>query len=146
MLNKMQQSGQANMQQVFNRIMQKSIQKSGAQIDPQDIPNSLGGIIANSMVATIEEAKRNRKQVPPQIVLQSAIDISKEALAKLQLPDEQLDQLMAQVFAVAMEMFLAMSQKIITPEERAKYEQFMQMVSQNMQQGAAPEQQPQGDM
>lgn len=146
MLNKMQQSGQANMQQVFNRIMQKSIQKSGAKVDPQNIPDSLGGIVANAMVATIDEARRNRKQVPPKIVLQGAVDIVKQALSNFSLEQDELEVVMAQVFAVAMEMFLAMSQKIITPEERAKYEQFMQMVSQNMQQGAAPEQQPQGDM
>lgn len=136
MLNKMKQDGQAKMQQVFNGIMQKSIQKSGAQVDPQNIPGSLGMIVANAMIATLEEAKANRKQVPPQIVLQSAVDIVKQALSQFELEPQELEALMAQVFSVAMESFLAMAQETLSPEERTKYEQFMQMVNQGMQQEA----------
>ncbi|MFM2589469.1 hypothetical protein [Vibrio sp. TBV020] len=144
MLNRMKQDGQAKMQQVFNGIMQKSIQKSGAQVDPKNIPASLGLILANAMLATLEEAKANKKQVPAQVVLQSAVDIAKEALSQFSLKPQELEAIMAQVFSVAMESFLAMAQEAISPEERAKYEQFMQMVNQGMQQEAP--QPSQGDM
>ncbi|MGG5572467.1 hypothetical protein [Vibrio diazotrophicus] len=141
MLNKMQQDGQAQMQETFNRIMQKSIQQSGAQVDPNDVPGSLGGIIAFAMAATVEEAQKHKKQVPAQIVIQSAVDIAQQALAQFNIPEEQMDELLSQIFEVAMQQFLAMSQQSLAPEELAKYEQFMQMVSQGMQQ--QPEQPPQ---
>lgn len=139
MLNRMQQNGQAQMQETFNRIMQKSIQQSGAQVDPNDVPGSLGGIIAFAMSATVEEAKKHKKQVPAQIVIQSAVDIAQQALAQFNIPEEQMDELLSQIFEVAMQQFLAMSQQSLSPEELAKYEQFMQMVSQGMQQ---PNEQP----
>ncbi len=122
MLNKMQQNGQAQMQETFNRIMQKSIQQSGAQVDPNDVPGSLGGIIAFAMSATVEEAKNHKKQVPAQIVIQSAVDIAQQALAQFNIPEEQMDELLSQIFEVAMQQFLAMSQQSLAPEERAKYD------------------------
>lgn len=146
MLNRMQQDGQNQMQQTFNRIMQQSIQKSGAQVDPNDVPGSLGGIIAFAMMATVEEAQKHKKQVPAQVVIQSAVDIAKQALSQFNIDEQQLDQLLSQIFTVAIQQFLAMAQDVLSPEERAKYEQFMQMVGQGMQQpeqGQQPQQQPQ---
>ncbi|MGR5294733.1 hypothetical protein ACPV5U_08505 [Vibrio mediterranei] len=143
MLNKMKQDGQARMQQAFNDIMQRSIQKSGAQVDPNDIPNSLGGIIAQAMIATLSEAQANNKKVQPTIVIQSAIDVAQQVLQQFDLSAEEEEALMSQIFSVAMDSFLATAQDAISQEDRAKYEQFMQMLNQGMQQQPQQQQEAQ---
>jgi hypothetical protein len=135
MLGQMKQQGAEKQQAAFDSVMMKSIQQSGAQVDPNNIPASLGGIVANAMLATITEAKNHGKQVPPQVVLKSATNVAREFIMSLGVPDQEVDNVLGQTFSVAMEQFLMIAQDAITEEERQKYVGFVQFLADKMSQG-----------
>lgn len=143
MINQMKQQGQQQMQQQFDGLAQRSMQQSGASPDPENPAHTIGTMVAGSIFATLSSAKENGKSVPPQVVLQSAMNLTQQLLEQYGLNEQQLDQAMSSVFLVAMQLILDMGQGVLSEDEIKAFQMFLQKLTQDMKGQSQPMAEPQ---
>lgn len=133
MLNQMKQQGQQQMQQQFDGLAQRSMQQSGVKPDAENPAHTIGTMVAGSIIATLTSAKENGKSVPPEVVLQSAMNLTQQLVTQYGLSEQQLDQAMGSIFMVAMQLVLEMGQGLLSENEMKAYQMFLQKLMQDMQ-------------
>ncbi|WP_065233165.1 hypothetical protein [Gallibacterium genomosp. 1] len=133
-----QQEQQGSMAQMYQMLMENSInaiaQTAEERIKQKGPINGCADLIATAMVSNLQAAQQNGKTIPPQVLMQVAKDLAMQLLAKLGVPEEQLDDVLMDVLLKAMEQFGDMSQGLISKEEENQYVQMLQQVTQAAQQ------------
>lgn len=140
-----QQEQQGSMAQMYQMLMENSInaiaQTAEERIKQKGPINGCADLIATAMVSNLQAAQQNGKTIPPQVLMQVAKDLAMQLLAKLGVPEQQLDDVLMDVLLKAMEQFGDMSQGLISKEEENQYVQMLQQVTQAAQQQMGAEQQ-----
>lgn len=140
-----QQEQQGSMAQMYQMLMENSInaiaQTAEERIKQKGPIDGCADLIATAMVSNLQAARQNGKTIPPQVLMQVAKDLAMQLLAKLGVPEEQLDDVLMDVLLKAMEQFGDMSQGLISKEEENQYVQMLQQVTQAAQQQMGTEQQ-----
>ncbi|OBX09606.1 hypothetical protein QV08_01340 [Gallibacterium salpingitidis] len=129
-----QQEQQGSMAQMYQMVMENSINAiantAEERIKQKGPIDGSADLIATAMVSNLQAARQNGKTIPPQVLMQVAKDLAMQLLAKLGVPEDQLDDVLMDVLLRAMEQFGDMSQGLITPEEEQQYVAMLQQVSQ----------------
>lgn len=140
-----QQEQQGSMAQMYQMLMENSInaiaQTAEERIKQKGPIDGCADLIATAMVSNLQAARQNGKTIPHQVLMQVAKDLAMQLLAKLGVPEEQLDDVLMDVLLKAMEQFGDMSQGLISKEEENQYVQMLQQVTQAAQQQMGTEQQ-----
>lgn len=139
------QEQQGSMAQMYQMLMENSInaiaQTAEERIKQKGPIDGCADLIATAMISNLQAARQNGKTIPPQVLMQVAKDLAMQLLAKLGVPEQQLDDVLMDVLLKAMEQFGDMSQGLISKEEENQYVQMLQQVTQAAQQQMGTEQQ-----
>ncbi|HDI3147812.1 TPA: hypothetical protein RSW73_000241 [Vibrio cholerae] len=136
-LSQMQQNQQQNaMMQMRDMVTQNGMQAlQGSQAPSENPMEAIPMMIAGALVANLQAAMQQGKTIPPNVMINSAKEMLKELVNQMQIPPEQAQQMMPELFFASLEQFGQMASGMLNEQERQQYAQLITEIGESMNQG-----------
>ncbi|MDV2400243.1 hypothetical protein [Vibrio cholerae] len=136
-LSQMQQNQQQNsMMQMRDMVTQNGMQAlQGSQAPSENPMEAIPMMIAGALVANLQAAMQQGKTIPPNVMINSAKEMLKELVNQMQIPPEQAQQMMPELFFASLEKFGQMASGMLNEQERQQYAQLITKIGESMNQG-----------
>ncbi len=133
----MQQNQQQNaMMQMRDMVTQNGMQALQSSQAPSENPmEAIPMMIAGALVANLQAAMQQGKTIPPNVMINSAKEMLKELVNQMQIPPEQAQQMMPELFFASLEQFGQMASGMLNEQERQQYAQLITKIGESMNQG-----------